>query len=139
MIAIDTNMLIHLLVKSQKEHSQVIKWFKGNREALVLTHINVAEFLRLLTHPRVFPSPLLLDAAVDLLEEFFQSTGARVLEEAENWWLGLKDLVKEIPNLKGNEVFDAQIALCLRHHGVKKILTMDSDFLKYPFLKVIKL
>lgn len=45
--------------------------------------------------------------------------------------------VDNIPGLKGNEVFDARIALILQKHNVKRICTRDADFKKYPFLKVV--
>jgi len=31
----------------------------------------------------------------------------------------------------------ARIALCLRYHGIREICTLDADFSKYPFLKVV--
>lgn len=139
MIAVDTNILIHLLVRSQVEHPRAAAWFAKNEEPLALTGVNIAEALRLLTHPRVFPDPLSLDAAVDLINNFLEVSGAAVLEDAVDWWDELKGLTELVPGLRGNEIFDAQIALCLRYHGVKKILTLDADFSKYEFLKIVRI
>ena len=77
--------------------------------------------------------------AIDLVMEFFEAHDVSVLTMGNlYWWEELKDVIKfSIPDLRGNDVFDAQIALCLRHNGVKRIWTRDSDFRKYPFLKVI--
>lgn len=138
MIALDTNFILHLLVKSQKEHQRAYHWFSNNREGLCTTHVNVAECLRLITHPRVFSKPLLLNPAVELIENFLDTFGVRVLENQERWWIDLQALTENLPALKGNEIFDAQIALCLRYHGIKELVTLDGDFLKYPFLKVIQ-
>lgn len=138
MIALDTNILIDLLVKSQKDHSVVFEWFEKNRDSLAMTHTNIAEALRLLTHPRVFPSPLRLNRAVDLLQDFIESFDVRILEEDGDWWLQLKDLVREINALRGNEIFDARIALTLRFNGIKDIVTRDADFEKYHFLNVVR-
>lgn len=137
MIGIDTNILIHFLVKSQKEHPRAKNWFAKNKDPLATTATNIAEGLRLLTHPRVFPSPLTLAEAVDLIHEFIEKFGITILEESESWWLDLKELLKALPSLRGNEIFDARIALALRHNGIKEFCTLDADFAKYSFLKVI--
>ncbi len=139
MIAVDTNLIIHVLVKSQKEHRRAYEWITRNSSPLCTTHVNVAEVLRLLTHPKVFPFPLNLKEAVDVFNNFYEAFGIKVLEEPEEWWSELNHLLQVNPSLKGNEIFDAQIALCLRYHGVKEFATFDADFLKYPFLKIIKI
>lgn len=137
MTGIDTNILIHFLVKTQKEHKQAVDWFAENKDPLATTLTNIAEVLRLLTHPRVFPSPLSLKEVIDLVYEFVEKLEVTLLEESESWWLDLKELLKNLPSLKGNEVFDARIALCLRHNGVKELCTLDTNFAKYSFLKII--
>jgi len=137
MIALDTNVIVHLLVKSQKEHADASRWFSAVREPLATTATNIAEILRLLTHPQVFPSPLFLTQAIDLVSNFLEQFQVSLLEESETWWMDLKELANRIPTLKGNEVFDARIALCLQYNGVKEICTLDADFSKYPFLKIL--
>lgn len=137
-IALDTNIILHCLVTSQSHHREAKKWIEGENEALGTTHTNLAETLRLITHDRVFPRPLALSAAIELLRDFINDFSIRLLEESPEWWQELKEIFKIIPHLKGNEIFDARIALCLRYNGVQKICTFDSDFLKYPFLKVMR-
>lgn len=139
MIAIDTNIFIHLLVRSQEEHSKAVAWLEKNDEALSTTATNIGKVLRLLTHPRVFPKPMALVSAIDLLKKFMETWQVRLLEESEDWWLDLKDLAEELKTLRGNEVFDARMALCLKHNGIKKICTLDDDFSKYSFLEIIKI
>ncbi len=137
MIALDTNAIIHYLVKSQLDHKLVKVWFEKNTESLATTHTNIAEVLRLITHPKVFPNPMKLAAAVNLIKNFIEVFGVMVLAESQSWHEDLQPLAKLIPTLRGNDVFDARIALCLRHNGIKEIMTFDSDFLKYSFLKII--
>jgi hypothetical protein len=103
---------------------------------LATTLTNVAEFLRLVTHPRVFSAPLELTAAIVLLKEFIEEFEVELLDEADDWWLALGSDFGSLA-LRGNDVFDARIALCLRHHGIQRICTLDSDFRKYPNLQVI--
>ncbi len=136
MIALDTNILVDLLVRSQPNHKKVADWLDGLGEPIATTAVSVGELLRLLTHPRVFPSPLNLSQAVELWDNFAKRYKLGILPEEEEWWLALKNLA---PSIRGNEIFDARIALCLKFNGVKEIATYDSDFKKYPFLKIVEI
>lgn len=137
MIALDTNFLVYLLVASHPEHIRARDWFASNKEQLSTTNINISEFLRLLTHAKVFPRPLSLDVAIGLIEDFKDNFQILVLDESVNWIKDLKTLSKSVPGIKGNEVFDAKIAQILKYNGVRKICTLDSDFKKYDFLDVV--
>lgn len=137
MIAIDTNILVDILVRSQPDHARASAWLQRCKERLAMTHVNVAEILRLLTHPRVFASHMALRPAIDLLNHFIDDFDVAVLEESPVWWRDLQDSIKHVPRLRGNEVFDARIALCLRHNGVRELCTKDADFTKYPFIRII--
>lgn len=134
MIVLDTNILIDLLVSSQEGHKQAWVMFESMDDPPATTHVNIAETLRLLTHFKIFKKPLKMDAAIDLIESFLDAYQVSVLQNSEGWWKELRDI--GIDDLRGNDIFDAQIALCLKYNGVRKIWTKDSDFRKYPFLKV---
>lgn len=138
MIALDTNVLIDLLVASQPNHAAATRAIKNLNDHLATTSTNLAETLRLLTHPKVFPRPLAIVPAIRLVKAFLESFGVAVLSLEDEWWKSLEQLAAEdLPDLRGNEIFDAQIALCLKHNGVKRIWTHDSDFRKYRFLEII--
>lgn len=138
MTAIDTNILIDLIVASMPSHRATTHGLGQLNDEICTTPTNVGECLRLLTHTKLFPKPLKLTAAVATLEELFDYYQIRVLEEDVDWWKKLPEMEKEIPGLRGNEVFDARIALCLQSHNVKRIYTRDADFKKYSFLQVIQ-
>jgi len=135
---IDTNILIDLLVSSMSSHLSSTQAVKDLHDDICTTPTNVGECLRLLTHPRIFPKPLKTPQAVGALEELFDYYQIRILEEDNEWWKELPEMEKEIPGLRGNEIFDARIALCFRFNGVKRIFSRDADFKKYSFLRVIQ-
>ena len=139
MTAIDTNILIDLIVASMPTHASTTEGMRHLHDEICTTPTNVGECLRLLTHPKLFPKPLSAKAAVSALEELFDYYQIRVLDEDTAWWKDIPEMEIEIPGLKGNEIFDARIALCLRSHKVKRIYTRDADFKKYSFLQVIQL
>ena len=136
MIGLDTNVLIPLLVKSSETHQRARSWLEANEAPLSTTSTNLGETLRLLTHPRVFRRPMRLANAVRLLRRFLDAYSVSVLEEEEEWLDSLESLAAEIPALRGNDVFDARIALTLKFNGVKAFCTLDADFRRFPFLDI---
>jgi toxin-antitoxin system PIN domain toxin len=138
MIALDTNTLVYLLISSQPEHARAAHWLSQGGESVCTTGTNVGEFLRLVTHPRLFPRPLTMPKAIDLFGAFATDFRVSVMPESEEWWSDLSGLDQDIPYLRGNDVFDARVALCLRYNGVKRIATLDRGFRRFPFLEVIQ-
>lgn len=137
MTAIDTNVLIGIIVASSNHHSEVMAGLENLDDELCTTPTNIGEVLRLLTHSKVFSSPLKIEKAIETLLQLIEAYDIRILDEDTNWWQELSEVAKQIPGLKGNEIFDARIALCLKQHKIKRIWTRDADFKKYSFLQVI--
>jgi predicted nucleic acid-binding protein len=138
MTAIDTNVLVGLLVIGSPSRAAAIEGLENFQDDFCTTSTNVGEILRLITHRKVFSNPISLDKAVASLSDLLNHYQIRVLDESPEWWRELTGLVNDIPDLRGSEIFDAKIAICLRQHNVKKIFTWDSDFKKYPFLQPLK-
>ena len=137
MTAIDTNVLIGIMVSSSVHHNEIMSGLENLDDEFCTTPTNIGEVLRLLTHSKVFSSPLKIEKAVETLSQLIDVYDIRILDEDTNWWKELSEVTKQIPGLKGNEVFDARIALCLKQHKIKRIWTRDADFKKYSFLQVI--
>jgi predicted nucleic acid-binding protein len=47
------------------------------------------------------------------------------------------EVIRELPHLTGNLMHDAQIAILMREHGIRRICTRDADFHRFPFLEVV--
>ena len=45
--------------------------------------------------------------------------------------------LSELPDLRGNVMHDVHTAVLMREHGINRICTRDSDFHRFPFLKVV--
>lgn len=138
MTGIDTNVLMDLMVSSSEYHQQAVKGVLQLSDSLCTTPTNIGECLRLLTHKKLFSRPLKLPLAIKTLQSLLESYQIKVLDEDPDWWKSsLFELDASSPGLNWNEVFYARIALCFKGHQVKRIYTRDTDFMKYPFLKVI--
>jgi len=138
MIGVDTNILIDLLVINQPGHEASWETFKKFDSPMAITSVNLSEALQLLTHEKVFPNPMSVSSAVSTISSFLSCYDIMVVQDAGGWWCQLPELVEQhTPDLQGNDMFDAQVAYCLKYNGIKIIWTKDSDFRKYPFLKIV--
>jgi predicted nucleic acid-binding protein len=139
MTALDTNILVAIMVESSSHHKEAVSGLEKLNDELCTTPTNIGEVLRILTHPKVFSFPLKIGLAISALSNLIDYYNIRILEENLNWWKSLNEIEKQIPSLKGNEIFDARIAICLKQNNIRRIYTRDSDFKKYSFLQPINL
>lgn len=140
MVVVDTNVLVYAADESAPEHARcralVDGWRRGNG-AWYLTWGICYEFLRVVTHPRVMRRPWTMDHAVGFVKALQASPGLEILVPTDRHAGVLADVVSEVPGLAGNLVHDAQTAVLMREHGVRRICTRDTDFHRFRFLEPI--
>jgi hypothetical protein len=95
----------------------------------------LGEFLRVVTHPRLFDPPYPVERAVEALGRVLGSPSLRILYPGERYWPLLAEAVREA-RAAGNLVFDAQIVALCREAGVSALLTEDRDFARFRGLVV---
>jgi predicted nucleic acid-binding protein len=49
----------------------------------------------------------------------------------------VSEFVREIPHLRGNLWHDAETAVLMKEHGIRRIYTRDVDFHRFPFVEVV--
>jgi hypothetical protein len=139
MQAIDTNILIYAEVESSRHHDTALQLLKRFAEGALPWAVPwpcVYEFLRVVTHPRVFHPPVPLHVALDDLRRILDSPSLVLLAETERH-VALLDQVIRQAGATGNLIHDAHIvALCLEH-GVSELLTGDRDFSRFQGLRVV--
>jgi toxin-antitoxin system PIN domain toxin len=138
MFVVDTNILVYAANSHAPENAkcrglldawwpQVGAWF--------LTWGICYEFLRVSTHPRVFPSPLSSLESWSFLETLLASPGIQVLVPTDRHADVLAQVLREVPLLSGNSMHDAETAVLMREHGIRRIYTRDTDFHRFPFVE----
>ena len=140
MFVIDTNLLLYSVNPDSPDHARsrsLLEEWRGGSSSWFLTWGIVYEFLRVSTHPRVFPAPLTLDLAWAWVEALLAGGRAGILMETERHAEVLRELAAEHPRLRGNPVHDLHTAALMREHGVLEIRTADTDFHQFPFLQVV--
>lgn len=140
MFVVDTNVLLYAAHVDAPEHErcrrQLERW-RSQATPWYLTWGIVYEFLRVVSHPRIFRTPWTARAAWSFIERILAAPAPRVLLATRRHSSVLAEIVQETPHLSGNVFHDAETAALMREHGIKTIVTRDTDFHRFPFLEVI--
>ena len=139
-LIIDTNILLYAANNATPQHEGCRGFLQ---EAVAIGDIcflpeNVVyEFLRVATHPRVFPNPLPTSDAVAFLSALLAVASFKILSASENHFQILRALVTELGRPSGNFFFGVHTVALMREHGIRRIATADMDFAKFRDLDVI--
>src|SRR6266850_6013106 len=134
MKAIDTNVLVYSEIISSTHHRTarlLLTELAEGRAPWAIPWPCVYEFLRVVTHSRVFAPPVPLEIAVHDLGQILASPTLVLLAETERHAEVMMAVVKE-SEAAGNLLQDAHIAALCIEHGVSELLTGDRDFSRFP-------
>lgn len=140
MIGIDTNILIYAVRAESKFHSAALTLISQLAEHSTPWAIPwpcAYEFLRVVTHPRVFSPPSEPEEAVATLETLRQSPSLVMLGDGPTHFRVMTSVLRT-SGASGNLIHDAHIAAICIEHGVSELFTMDRDFARFPGLKVTR-
>lgn len=139
MQAIDTNILIHAEVASSPRHRAALDIIHTLAEGALPWAIPwpcVYEFLRVVTHPRVFHPPVPLNIALEDLKQVLASPSLFLLAETGRHASLLEQVIRQA-EAKGNLIHDAHIVTLCLEHGVSEIISGDRDLSRFEGLKII--
>ncbi len=140
MFVVDTNVLVYASDEHAPEHTRcraLIEQWRAGRGAWFLTWGICYEFLRVVTHPRVLRTPWNSRAAAEFLRALTAAPSVSMLVPGDRHGEILSDLAATIPALTGNLWHDAETAVLMREHGIRRICTRDTDFHRFPFIEVV--
>ncbi len=138
MIALDTNILVYARREESLRHSPALRLLRRLSEGdapWALPWPCVYEYLRVVTHPRLFNPPSDLTRTLDDLDALFDSPSLLLLGEGSAHYTHLRRMVLA-GRASGNLAHDAHIAALLREHGVREFWTSDRDFSRFPGIVV---
>jgi uncharacterized protein len=137
---VDTNVLVYAADVSAPEHARcraLLERWRIQHGAWYLTWGNCYEFLRVVTHPRVLRQPWTGHAAGEFLAALQQSPGLSMLAPTERHAAVLAEVLSTVPMIAGNLWHDAETAVLMREHGIRRICTRDTDFARFPFVEIV--
>ena len=137
---IDTNILLYAANANAAEHGAARSFLLSTARAADPWYLSdgiLYEFLRVATHPKVFPHPLVWREALDFLMPLVEADNVHVLRAEEGHWVLLARVLAELTHPSGNLFFDVRTVVLMREHGIRRIYTTDTDFLQFAGIEVI--
>ena len=138
MIAVDTNILVYAHRGETELHTVAATELVALAEGTApwgLPIFCITEFMRVVTHRRVFNPPSTVPQAIGFLDDVVASPACRLVRPGPEFFRLLADTARRA-DARGNLMFDAQIAALCREHGIPAVLTNDRDFERFEHLQV---
>jgi toxin-antitoxin system PIN domain toxin len=136
---VDTNILLYGVNEDAPEHGAAHRFLERIGQVAdpwYLTDGIVYEFLRVATHPKVFPQPLTWRDALAFVEPLLDADNVHVLQATDQHWALLADVLGTLTRPSGNLFFDIRTVVLMREHGIRRIFTTDTDFLQFAGIEV---
>lgn len=130
---IDSNIVVYTIDKNSLKHKKAQAFLKENLGSLEITHQNIFETLRVLTHPKL-PRPMKVDDAINAVEKILKA--CRIV--SPNWKTPsiTIELIKKY-KLSSDLVFDAYLVATALSNDINIIATDNvKDFQKFKEIAV---
>jgi uncharacterized protein len=138
LLSIDTNILLYAQNRDCMEHQPARAFVEQcvAREDVAICELVLVELYQLLRNPAVLANPLNAPDAAAICMAWRNNPRWALIENApimEKIWP-----IAQRPDIGRRAVFDARIALTLRHHGVTEFATRNTaDFEGFGFTHLI--
>jgi toxin-antitoxin system PIN domain toxin len=137
MLSIDTNVLLYAQNQDCPEHDAAAGFLTdcANRGDVAVCELVLVELYQLLRNPAVVTRPLDAPEAAAVCQTFRRNRRWALIENApvmNDVWARAAT-----PGIARRRMFDARLALTLRHHGVDEFATRNTkDFHDFGFSRV---
>jgi toxin-antitoxin system PIN domain toxin len=133
---LDANLLLYTIDEQARQHQAAVGWlreqFTGSRR-VGLPWQSLATFLRVATHPRIFPRPLTPGTAFDVVTNWMAAAVAWIPQPGPEYRRILGQLLTTY-GVTGNLMPDAMLAALAIEHGVT-LCSTDTDFARFRELR----
>jgi uncharacterized protein len=132
----DSNILIYAINESSPKHGLAQHFLQANRSRLIVSHQNITEVLRVLTHP-TYPNPMGPIQALESIKTI--ASRATVIYPTSKTEQLFYALIKKY-QIKGNHIFDANLVATALTHEARSIVTDNlKDFSIFKEVRVVAL
>ncbi|MBI5509092.1 MAG: PIN domain-containing protein [Deltaproteobacteria bacterium] len=134
MLAVDTNVLVAAHREDAPNHAvclALVEKLAVGPSPFALFWPSIYEFLRVVTHHRVFDPPSSLGDALCAVGDLVTMPAASILAATERHAAVLQQVLRETP-VEGNLIHDAHLVALAVEHGVHELITYDGDFKRFP-------
>jgi uncharacterized protein len=131
-VTLDTNVLLYAGNADDPLHErarELVGQLASGPELLYLFWPTIIGFLRIATHPAIFPKPASPEQATAAIAGLLERPTVRTEAEGAGFWRAYRAAAGN--DARGNHVPDAHLVALMRLHGVNVIYTRDRDFRRY--------
>jgi uncharacterized protein len=135
---IDVNILLYASDESSSFHAkaaELLDRLARGPDLLYLFWPVLMGYLRMSTHPAIFPRPLSVDVATVNVGQLLGLPHARAVGEGDDFWQ-VYGTVTAGAVVRGNLVSDAHLVALMRENGVGTLWSHDRDFRKFEAVRV---
>ncbi len=132
----DVNVLVYAYDVRHPRQGEYAAWIEdvaNGPEGFGLPSVMLSGFIRIVTHPKVFLSPLTPERATEIADELRAAPAAVPMEPGRRHWSIFTELCRKV-RAKGNTVPDAYLAALAIEHGCEWNTT-DHGFARFPGLR----
>jgi hypothetical protein len=137
---LDLNLLLYAVNADSPHHGAAKAWLEemlSGASTVAMPWVVVLGFLRLTTHPRIFPRALEPSEALAVVDGWLGRPSVEVVSPGDGHWTLLKELLEEA-GTAGNLTTDAHLAALTIEHGAE-LHSTDSDFARFARLRWVNL
>ncbi|MFB3737402.1 MAG: TA system VapC family ribonuclease toxin [Candidatus Velamenicoccus archaeovorus] len=136
---VDVNVLLYASDSSSGFHAkarELLDRLARGPDLLYLFWPVLLGYLRIATHPGIFPKPLSADRAVGNVDQLVALPHARTPGEEPGFWEMYRATTSSVV-VRGNAVPDAHLVALMRQNGVSTLWSHDRDFRRFEQIKVL--
>jgi toxin-antitoxin system PIN domain toxin len=128
----DVNVLVYAHRADEPTHLRYRDWLEelaNGPEPFALSALVAVAFVRIVTHPRIYPTPTPLPVALGVIDSLLAHPRCRFAVPGPDHWRRVADLCRAV-NAGGKLVADAQHAALAMAEGCTWV-TRDADFARF--------
>lgn len=133
---VDVNILLYAVNPDAPLHDRIVEWWEeqlNGDESIGLAWTVAVGFLRVSTHPRIFPTPLTPQEAIGHMDTWLGLDIVTLLTENRDHWRTFRGLLADV-GVAGNLAPDAHLAALALTHGAT-LASCDADFSRFRKLR----
>lgn len=133
---VDVNILLYAVNPDAPHHDRIVEWWEeqlNGDESIGLGWAAAVGFLRVSTHPRIFPLPLTAERAIAHIDTWLALDIVTLVTETRDHWRTLRGLLTDA-GVAGNLAADAHLAALAVTHGAS-LASCDADFARFQGLR----
>lgn len=135
-VTVDTNVLLYASNADDPLNGrarELVERLARGPDLLYLFWPTIMGFLRIATHPAIFPNPVSPERAADAITDLLGRPTVRTEAEGAGFWDTYRETAGN--DTRANQVPDSHLAALMRQHGVAVIYTRDRDFRRYEAIE----